>query len=71
MGGSRRKRWRKRQRESRSEWHMAFSLKKDEQHKTTSRICINQRKGGGSGRAGEEDVGLVRAENGADAHARS
>lgn len=47
---------------------MAFSLKKDEPHKTTSRICINQRKGG-SGRAGEEDVGLVRAENGADARA--
>lgn len=26
---------------------MAFSLKKDEQHKTQSRICINQRRGGG------------------------
>lgn len=47
VGGSRRKRWRKRQRESRSEWHMAFSLKKDEQHKTKRRICINQRWGWG------------------------
>lgn len=32
---------RKRQRESRSEWHMAFSLKKDEQHETKTRIWIS------------------------------
>ena len=42
MGGSGRKRWRKRQRESRSEWHMAFRLKKEEQHKTKTRIWISQ-----------------------------
>lgn len=41
VGGSGRKRWRKRQRESRSEWHMAFSLKKDEQHETKTRIWIS------------------------------
>lgn len=41
MGGGRRKRWRKRQRESRSEWHMAFRLKKDEHHETKTRIYIS------------------------------
>lgn len=41
VGGSGRKRWRKRQRESGSEWHMAFSLKKDEQHETKTRIWIS------------------------------
>lgn len=52
MGGSRRKRWRKRQRESRSEWHMAFSLKKDEHHETKTRIYISwirKRRGRGEG----------------------
>ena len=52
VGGSGRKRWRKRQRESRSEWHMAFSLKKDEQRETKTRIWISKirkRRGTGEG----------------------
>lgn len=58
MGGSGRKRWRKRQRESRSEWHMAFSLKKDEQHQSKTRIWISsireRRRADGGGKLEEK-----------------
>lgn len=69
VGGSGRKRWRKRQRESRSEWHMAFRLKKDEQHETKTRIWISKirekkEEGGKQGKAWGENVGFLRSENG-------
>lgn len=53
MGGSRRNKWRKRQRESRSEWHMAFSLKKDEQHENQNLYWLDKEEEGDMGRREE------------------